>query len=246
MTYEYHGGAICVGDAVKNMKPQSGRKRITLIILGSNVGTVQLMLLNLLQGVVIMADKSLCETQSPEEASLQDLCGLSSARMSNAGVSRSLSETGTGKSSVRIRTKWPPFEMPGRGPEMSSGDFIRIVPKGRRSIHSQMTGRKPWKTRKEGLLPQLAHEPNPVEPSCCSERCPCGKPAAARGEMQHERGAFCTRTTGSGNSNRQFLLGLLYVLTSEVLSPQSCGLTRHLLDFIQGLLETSCVLYLFK
>lgn len=136
--------------------------------------------------------------------------------------------------------------MPGRGPEMSSGDFIRIVPKGRRSIHSQMTGRKPWKTRKEGLLPQLAHEPNPVEPSCCSERCPCGKPAAARGEMQHERGAFCTRTTGSGNSNRQFLLGLLYVLTSEVLSPQSCGLTRHLLDFIQGLLETSCVLYLFK
>lgn len=40
---------------------------------------------------------------------------------------------GTGKSPVRVGTVWPPFEMPGEGPEMSSGDLIRMVPEGRRN-----------------------------------------------------------------------------------------------------------------
>lgn len=95
----------------------------------------------------------------------------------------------------------------------------------------------------EVLLPHLAHELEQIEPSYCSERCLCGKPTNACVEMQHERGVFWTWAVESENSNHLFLLGLHYMLTLEILSPQSCSLTRHLLDCLQGLLEISCVLF---
>lgn len=100
--------------------------------------------------------------------------------------------------------------------------------------------------KEEELLPQLAHDSKQTKPWCCSTCSLCGAYLCLCGNA-HEPCVLWTCVVGSGNSNHWILLGLhYYMLTLEMLSSQSCSLTRHLLDCLQGLLEISCVLYFFN
>lgn len=202
------------------------------------------MLLNLLQAVVIMADISLLWVTKSREGNFARppwfiLCQAVHCRDDHRACWRWALES--------LRSEWEQYGHP-----------LKCLGKDQRYLLETWSGWSPraegmfiprWSEEKpegeEGLLPHLAHEWEQIEPSCCSECCLCGKSTNACVEMQHERGVFWTWAVGSENSNHLFLLGLHYMLTLEILSPQSCSLTRHLVDCLQGLLEISCVLFFF-
>lgn len=217
---------------------------MALIIPRSSVGTVQLMLLNLLQAVVIMADISLLRVTKSREGNFARppwliLCQAVHCWDNHRACQRWALES--------LRSEWGQYGHPlkclGKDQRCLLETVSGLSPRAEGTFIPTRSEENPG--REEGLLPQLAPESKQTKPYCCSECCLWGDPALPRA-TRHERGVFWTPAAGSGTSNRGFLLGLRYMLTLEVLSPQSRSLTRHLLDCLQGLLEISCVLLFFN
>lgn len=69
---------------------------------------------------------------------------------------------GTGKSLVRVGTIWPPFEMPGKGPEMSSGDYLD-GPQGQKERSFPDDGKKTLQEKK-GCCHSLLMSQNKLNP----------------------------------------------------------------------------------
>lgn len=190
---------------LKMWSHNQGGGRMALIAPGPRVGTVQLMLLNLLQAVVIMADISLLRVTMSREGNFPRPprfifcqavhCWDDHRACQRLALESLLSEW------WNMATLWNTWER-------TSNVFLKLYwecPQGQKMIRT-------CPEREERWLPQIAHKPKQTEPS-------------ASVEAQHECGLFWTWTVGSGNSNHEFLLGLHYMLMWEVLCPQAL-LTR--------------------
>lgn len=133
---------------LKTRSHNQGAGRMALIILGSSIGTVQLMLLNLLQAVVIMADISLLRVTKSREGNFARrlwfiLCQAVHCWDDHRACQR-----------WALESLWSEWEQYGHPSKCLAKDqrclleTIRMVPKGRRNAHSPMMGRKPWKRRR--------------------------------------------------------------------------------------------------
>lgn len=128
---------------LKTRSHNQGVGRMALIILGSSIGTVQLMLLNLLQAVVIMADVSLLRVTKSREGNFARrlwfiLCHAVHCWDDHRACQR-----------WALESLWSEWEQYGHPSKCLAKDqrclleTIRMVPKGRRNAHSPMMGRKP-------------------------------------------------------------------------------------------------------
>lgn len=214
-----------------------------LITPGSSVGTVQLMLLNLLQAVVIMADISLPRVTKSREGNFARppwfiLCQAVHCRDDHRACQRWALES--------LLSVWGQYGHPlkclGKD-QRCLLDTFQDCPRVQKECSFPDDQKKTLKEKK-GCCHSLLTSQSKLNPTAAPSAACAVNPPPPRA-MQHERGVFWTRMVGSRNSNHGFLLSLRYMLTLEVLSPQSCSLTRHLLDCLQGLLEISCVLYFF-
>lgn len=87
------------------------------MILGPSVGTVQLMLLNLLQAVVIMADISLLRVTKSREGNFPRPPWFIFCQAVHRWDDHRIYQRLTLEN---LLSEWGNFEMPGKGPSMSS------------------------------------------------------------------------------------------------------------------------------
>lgn len=138
----------------RNRKPQSGRGGwwclfFWVVLHYPSVGTVQLMLLNLLQAVVIMADRSLLRVTKSREGTCARppwfiLCQAVHCWDDHWACQRWALGS--------LQSEWEQYDHPlnclGKNQSCLPENFSRMVLGGRRNIDSWMTGRKPWKRRR--------------------------------------------------------------------------------------------------
>lgn len=134
---------------LKTSSHNQGAGRMTLIILGLSVGTVQLMLLNLLQAVVIMADISFLRVTVSRESTFARppwfiLCQAVHCQDDHTAYPRWALES--------HQPDWEQFGHPlvylRKDKRCRLETLSGRVPEGRRNVHSQMIRRKPWKRRR--------------------------------------------------------------------------------------------------
>lgn len=232
---------LCI--VLETWSHNQGGGRMVFDFLGSSVGTVQLMLLNLLQAVVIMADRSLLRVTKSREGTCARppwfiLCQAVHCWDDHWAYQRWALGS--------LRSEWEQYGHPlkclGKNQSCLPETFIRMVLGTRRKINAGRLEENP--EREEGFLPQLVHWLKANWALVLLQVLHVWCPALPVGNA-HELSVLWTCVVGSANSNHWILLDLHYMLTLEILSSQSCSLIRHLLDCLQGLLEISCVLYFF-
>lgn len=164
----------------RNTKPSQGGGRMVLVFPGSSAGTVWLTLLNLLQAVVIVADRSLLRVTNPEKAPVQDHHGSYSARLSTAGMTTELARDGhwegSSQSGNSVATPWNVWER-------TRAVFQRLLSGWSSGAEGTLIPR--WleenPEREEGLMPQLGHDWKQTEPWCCCRCSLCGTTSASVG-----------------------------------------------------------------
>lgn len=125
---------------LKTQRRDRGGGRMALIVLGLSVGPVQLMMLNLLQAVVIMADISLLRVTKAREGNFARprwfiLCQAVHCQHDHRAC--------PGWTLEKWEQYGHPLECLGKDQRYLLKTFIRMVPKGRRNTHCQMIRRKP-------------------------------------------------------------------------------------------------------
>lgn len=160
---------------------------MALIIPRSSVGTVQLMLLNLLQAVVIMADISLLRVTKSREGNFARppwlvLCQAVHCWDDHRACQRWALES--------LRSEWGQYGHPlkclGKDQRCLLKTLSGLSPRAEGTLIPTRSEENPG--REEGLLPQLAPESKQTKPYCCSERCLWGDPSSA---SCHAARAWC-------------------------------------------------------
>lgn len=138
---------LCI--VLKTWSHSQGGGRMVFVIPGSRAGTVQLMLLNLLQAVVIMADISLLRVTKPREGTCARPPWFIHCQAVHCWDDHWACQRWALES---LRSEWEQYghtlKCLGKNQSCLPETLIRMVLRRRRNINSQTIGRKPWKRRK--------------------------------------------------------------------------------------------------